>query len=108
MNNKYNCNACEFFDTLFPYISFCSDACMLYNNLDYDVLKIIDDILEAERKERIELIDPRFEDGEPDFCGNFELIIHDKTYFENGIEKLILKWLNGYECTDYLIDCLRD
>lgn len=107
MLNKFQKDMYDFFDTIFPRISFCSDAYMLYDALEYDILKSINDILEAEGKNRIELIEPRFGD-EPDLDREFTLVIHDESYIEKGIEKLILKWVNDYECTDYVIECCRE
>ena len=93
-------------DEIFSNISLCTDKELLYESLDYVGLKIIDDILFAHFNNDIDIIEPRFNNGEPDFCGEFELVINDKKYRENGFEMLILKWVNDYESVDYLIDCI--
>lgn len=108
MKNKFVKDFYDFFDTLFPNISMTADANMLYENLEYDMLFNINEILGAHFKNRIEIIEPRFDNDTPDFEGAFEIIYTDKKYAPCGLEELVLKWANDYECTDYLIDCLRD
>lgn len=97
-----------FFDEIFKEISQCADKEMLYASLSYDALRIIEDTLNAYFTGRIDIVEPRFDDGEPNFCGDFELILKSKGYVENGFEELILKWINDYECTDYLIDVMSE
>ena len=97
-----------FFDEIFKEISQCTDKEMLYASLSYDALRIIEDTLNAYFTGRIDIVEPRFDDDEPNFCGDFELILKSKGYVKNGFEELILKWINDYECTDYLIECMRD
>lgn len=70
-------------------------------------MKQIDDILNAYFSGKIDFIVPRYEDGEPNFYGEFEIIINDNTYQENGNELLIMKWVEDFECTDYLIECME-
>ena len=74
----------------------------------HEFLKQIDDILEAYSLGRIDFIEPRYEDGEPDFDGEYKLIINDKTYKETGWELLVLKWIEGHENTGYVVECMID
>ena len=97
-----------FFDEIFIEISQCADKQILFDALNYDALRIIEDTLNAYFIGRIDIIEPRFDNGDPDLEGYFDLIIKNKGYAPNGYEKLILKWINDYECTDYLIECMRD
>lgn len=50
---------------------------------------------------------PRYENGEPDFYGEFKLIIKDNSYKPHGYELLILKWVEDYEDTGYMIETLK-
>lgn len=107
MKNKFLKDFYDFFDVLFPNISMTADANMLYETLEYDTLFKINEILGAHFKNKIDIIEPRFDDDTPNFEGAFEIVYIDENYVPCGFEKLILKWVNDYECTDYLIDCLR-
>lgn len=81
----------------FKSIERCSDKQMLYDALSLEALKVIDSILEAHFDGLIDVKEPRLENGDPDFDGEFELIINDETYESKGPELLILKWVNDYE-----------
>lgn len=85
-----------------------SDKQYLYNNLSGEKLKEIDDILGAYFSGKINFIVPRLENGEPDFCGEFKLIINDDTYEKTGNELLVLRWVEDYEDTGYMVDCIKD
>lgn len=65
---------------------------------------IINDIILAESLGKIELIEPRDENGEPDYYGEFEVVKHNKKYVETGLEKEVLMWANDYLDTDAFID----
>lgn len=69
-------------------------------------LKEIDDILEAYFRDKIDFVVPVFENGEVDFCGEFELIINDDAYEKTGNELLVMKWVEDYEDTGYLMECM--
>lgn len=84
-----------------------SDRQLLYDNLSQENLLMIDDVLDAYFSGRIDLKIPRFENGDVDFCGEFELIKKDFSYPEYGSEILILKWVEDFEDTGYLIECLE-
>lgn len=86
----------------------CTDKQYLYDNLSDNALQIIDNVIEAYYSNRIDFVEPRFEDGEPDFCGEFELTIKDNSYEKNGNELLILKWVEDYEDTEYMVECLQE
>ena len=92
----------------YKHIEQTADNQFLYNHLSAESLKQIDDILEAYSLGRIDFIEPRYEDGEPDFDGEYKLIINDKTYKETGWELLVLKWIEGHENTGYVVECMID
>lgn len=92
---------------IFKNIENVSDKKSLYESLSENSLEIIDSVLEAYNKGEIDIIIPRTDDDEPDFDGEFTLNIVDDTYIETGWELLILKWVNDYEYTDYLIECFE-
>ena len=68
---------------------------------------IINDIILAESLGKIEIIEPRDENGEPDYYGEFEVVKHDKKYIETGLEKEVLMWANVYLDTDSFIDFVK-
>lgn len=84
-----------------------ADRQLLYDSLSVDTLNEIDAILGAYFEGRIDFQEPRFENGEPDFCGDYELIIIDKDYKELGNELLVMKWIEDRENTGYLIECME-
>lgn len=90
---------------IFNNIEHVSDKKSLYEFLSEDSLEIIDSVLEAYNKGKIDIIVPSTDDDEPDFDGEFTLNIVDDTYIETGWELLILEWVNDYEYTSYLIEC---
>ena len=77
----------------------------LYDSLSERSLDIIEYILDGYFNEKIDLIKPTFEDGEPNFDGEFNLAINDNTYKENGYEILVLKWVENCEDIEYIINC---
>lgn len=85
-----------------------ADKQRLYDNLPERTLKEVDEILGAYFSERIDLEIAKFEYGESDFCGECELIVKDSNYVETGNELLVLKWVEDFEDTDYLIECLKE
>lgn len=92
----------------FPNIEKTKDKKYLYDNLSEEQLKIIDDVLDSYWNGKIDLNIPRFEDDTPDFCGEFELIINDKDYKETGYEITIIKWIEDFEDTGYLVDVMEE
>ena len=86
----------------------CSDYEYLKTNLSASAMKIVEGILDAYWNGRIDMIVPRDVDGEPLFDGEFKLIIRDKFYRENGLELLVMKWVEDMECTGYLTECLEE
>lgn len=92
----------------FSFIDETRDKQILYRELSSDKLFEINNILEAYSCGRIDFKVPRLDNGEPDFDGEFELINNDNTYEETGSELLVMKWVEGYEDTGYLIECLSD
>lgn len=104
VNDESKINKCR---ETFPLISHTADCEILFDNLSLEILNNIEDILSACVSGKIELYVPRDKNDEPDFFGDFDLIINDEQYIENGYELLVLKWIDDFECTDYLIDCMR-
>jgi hypothetical protein len=94
-------------DKYFTNIEACSDKEYLYKNLNTESLNLIEDILEAYNSDKIDFITPRYENGEPDFYGDFKLVVNDESYIENGTELLVLKWYEDYEDTGYLVECFK-
>lgn len=91
----------------YQILSETTDYECLLHNFNCKQLKTIRDILEA-YPNRIDLQIPRYDDGMVDFCGDFELIIKDKTYQPNGYEILVLKWIEDYENTGCLVEILQE
>jgi hypothetical protein len=89
----------------YPKIDECSDKQYLYDNLTPDELLLIEEIIESYNQGKIDLLIPRFDNNEIDFDGEWKLIINE-SYRTNGYEVLILKWYEGFEDTDYLVDRL--
>lgn len=92
----------------FKNIEKTKDKQYLYDNLSNERLKEIDDILEGYFCDKIDVIVPIFANGEPDFCGEFKLIINDDTYEKTGNELLVLRWVEDYENTGYMVDCINN
>lgn len=86
-------------------IEMVSDRKYLYEHLSNRSLKLIDDILGAYFQGKIDFEAPRFENGEPDFTGEYQLIINDTSYQENGYELIVMKWVEDHETTGYMVDC---
>lgn len=90
---------------MFENIEVLEDKDHLYKYLDIDSLKEIDSILDAYFGRKIDLIIPRYENGEVDFDNEFLVVVNDKDYKETGNEVLVIKWVEGFEDTGYLIEC---
>jgi len=91
---------------MYPNIEKCADKQHLYNNLSEAALRLIENTLTC-YPNKIDFTAPRYENGEPDFYGEFELIIKDDSYKPHGYELLILKWVEDYEDTGYMIETLQ-
>lgn len=89
----------------YPYIEGTADEEILYQHLSDYALQITNYILEAYASGKIDFIEPRTPDGEPDSEGSYELVKNDSSYFETGCELLVLKW---HEDTGCLIECMQD
>lgn len=87
----------------FPLLCKTADYEILLEDLDIVSLVIVEETLNNYFNGNIDMIVPRTENDEPDFYGEFELIINDNNYIENGYELLIMKWIDDFESTDYLI-----
>ena len=91
---------------MYKNIENCKDKQLLLNKLDTKSLDLIESVLNAYNSGRIDFIDPRNEDGEPDWLGEFELVINDDSYAETGMELLVLKWYEDIiETTEHLLEC---
>lgn len=93
---------------IYKEIEHTADKDMLYKYLVEAELDTIETVLRAYSEGKIDIIEPRDENGEPDFDGEFELIINDENYVETGFEAPILKWINDWESTDYIIELFSD
>ena len=91
----------------FKNIEQCSDKKYLFDNLNENSLKEIDRILEAYWNNQIDILVPGRDTGDYDLS-NSELIVKDKGYRENGFELLVIKWIEDWEDTGYLVDCFKD
>lgn len=103
--NKTNLNYEKF--KKYPFIEKTKDKQYLYNHLSEPALKDIEHILEAYSIGAIDFEVPEYEDGTPDFSGEFKLIIVDDSYEKIGCELLVLKWIEDYEDTEYLIEFFK-
>ena len=93
----------------YPRIDETRDKQYLYDNLPEKQLCMIEDVLNAYGQGRIDIEIPRYEDdGTVDFCGEFEIIINDSSYVCNGFEIMIIKWIEDFEDTGYMVECLQD
>lgn len=93
---------------IYREIEHTADKEILYSYLVEPELDIIETILRAYNEGKIDIIEPRDENGEPDFDGIFELVINDENYQGIGYETPILKWINDWETTDYIIELFAD
>lgn len=85
----------------FPNIDRCYDKEHLYYHLNNEQLQIIENVLQAREEQKIDLYDIQ------DIEGDYELIIKDDSYKQNGYELLILKWFEDLIETEYLIEILN-
>lgn len=93
---------------IYREIEHTADKEILYSYLVEPELDIIETILRAYNEGKIDIIEPRDENGEPDFDGIFELVINDENYQGTGYEMSILKWINDWETTDYIVGLFAD
>ena len=93
---------------IYREIEHTADKEILYSYLVEPELDIIETILRAYKEGKIDIIEPRDENGEPDFDGTFELIINDCNHQKTGYEMPILKWINDWETTDYIVGLFAD
>ena len=89
-------------------ISKCADRERLFNELQLPQLEMIDYVLDSYFQGKIDFNDPYTINGDPDWEGEYELIINDSNYVQIGIELLVMKWVADRESTDYLIECLKE
>lgn len=93
---------------MFDEIMECADREILFQHLTVKALQDIESVLEAYNKGDIDYIEPRDENGEPDYSGDFELVIKNPEYEEIGVEMLVMKWVDDHESTDFLVECMSD
>lgn len=92
----------------FQRISECADKNYLFRNLSVPELHMVENILQAYKKGKINLDVSRDVDThEINFDGEFNLIIEEPSYEEIGIEVTVLKWFESYEDTGYMIDVVQ-
>lgn len=90
---------------MYKNIENCKDKQLLLNKLDTKSLDLIESILNAYNLSKIDFVEPRNEDGEPDYLGEFKLVINNDSYAKTGMELLVLKWYEDIVETEYLLDC---
>lgn len=92
----------------YPLIRNSKDGEMLISRLSNNSLQKIEDILTAYTANRIDIIEPRYEDGEPNLSGDFEFWRNDDTYVRSFCEVDVLRWYCDY-CydTDRLIETMN-
>lgn len=91
----------------FLHIEQCRDKQYLYEHLNESELQLIEDILQAESYGKISLSEVQYDgNGNFDF-DTLDIIIHDETYVQNGYELLVLKWINDFEDTGFLTECIH-
>ena len=81
---------------------------LLRAELNEHELMVLEYILSAYSNGQIELELIRDEDERLDFDRSFSLIIHDNNYKVTGLESVAIKWLEGFESTDFLVDCFEE
>lgn len=90
----------------FHFIDECRDSNKLHSNLDGKELAVIEAILRAYKDGKIDFLEPRDKNKEPDPNGHFKLIT-SVSYKETGFELDVLKWYNDYIDTECLIDIIK-
>lgn len=91
----------------YPNISRCGDKYTLYKHLTDEELDDVEHIIQAYNDERIDFEEPRTPDGEPDWDGEFSVIIKDPVYLQVGGELVVMKWYEDMVDTEHLIDCIH-
>ena len=92
-------------DPKYPNLSSCEDYKCLLDYLADKSLSEIENVLEAHKLGKIQLVIPRNKNGEVEWFDDWDTTIIDTTYELTGSETLILKWYEGFEDTGYLIEC---
>lgn len=90
----------------FHFIDECRDSRKLYDSLDGKELAAIETILRAYKDGKIDFLEPRDKNKEPDPNGHFKLIT-SVSYKETGFELDVLKWYNDFIDTECLIDIIK-
>lgn len=93
---------------MYKNIESCKDGKYLIDNLNIENLNAIENILIAYNSNKINIIEPKCENGDFDCYGEFGLLVNDSSYVENGMETIVLKWYEDYEDTEYLIDYFNE
>ena len=92
----------------YKYLEECLDFKSLEEYLPDKSLSHMEYILEAYKKQKLDLVIPRNEKNELVWDGDWDVTILDKNYERIGYETLILKWYEGFEDTGYVIDCFME
>ena len=93
---------------MFCQINKCADSERLFKELQLKQLELIEYVLDSYFQGVIDFNDPYTANGDPDWDGEYELIINDPDYIHTGIELLVMKWVEDRESTDYLIECIKE
>lgn len=92
----------------YPKLSNTRDGELIKSKLNNQGLRIIEDILEAYSKDKIDVEVVRDENDQIEFDKSGNLIVKDKSYEETGFESLVIKWYEDMEDTGYLVECFDD
>jgi hypothetical protein len=93
----------------YPLIRNTKDGETLISQLSSDSLQEIENILTAHTANRFDINEPRTEDGELDFFGDFEFVINDDSYNPSGCEVNVMRWYCDFGVeTDYLIEIMKE
>lgn len=93
----------------YPLIRETRDGELIISQLAADSLQKIENTLGAYKSGKIDIAEPRLENGEPNPQGDFQLTVYDVDYTRTGVELDVLRWNCDY-CfdTDRLIEAMKE
>lgn len=96
------------FGRIYPYISDCEDADYLFDHLSKNSLNFIESTLFNYSHDIISLVIPRDDNDEIDFDGEWRVEVKDNNRESTEEELMVLKWVEGFEDTGYLVEVLGE
>ena len=83
-------------DSEYPIIASCKDSEYLADTLGVEAMDAIEGILSAYIDGEFTVKEARDENGELDFCGDFEVTIEDEGYEVTGFEEKVARWYESW------------